>query len=145
MANPNFGALLDKAPSEIERPKPLPQGTYTCVVQGLPKFDKSSKKQTEYIEFTYKVLSAGEDVDEDELKELGGVGDKTLRDTYYITENSLWRLKEMLAACGLDEGDSLREMIEQTPGCQLNVFVKHVPSQDGTTIYANVGGVAAVG
>ena len=146
MSAPNFGALLDKPSTEIERPKPLPAGVYTCVVQGLPKMDKSSKKGTEYVEFTYKVLAAGEDVDADDLKAMGGISDKTIRDTYYITENSLWRLKKMLLDCGIEEDDetSLRQMINDTPGKQLLVSIKHTASDDGQSVYANVGSTAAV-
>lgn len=146
MANPNFGALLDKPSSEVEKPKPLPQGSYTVVIQGLPKFDKSTKKGTEYVEFTYKVLAAAEDVDSDELALMGGIADKTMRDTYYITENSLWRLKEMLVNCGIEDDDnkSLRQMIEETPGCQLVVHIKHTASQDGQSVFANVGSTAPV-
>ena len=146
MANPNFGALLDKPSSEVEKPKPLPQGSYTCVVQGLPKFDKSTKKGTEYVEFTLKVLAAGEDVDQDELKLMGGIQDKTIRDTYYITENALWRLKEFLVNAGIEEDDdkSLRQMIEETPGCQIIVHIKHTASQDGSSVFANVGSTAPV-
>lgn len=140
-STPNFGALLDKPGSEVERPKPLPQGSYTAMVQGLPRFDKSAKKQTELVEFTLKLLSAGEDVDAAELAELGGLADKTIKDTYYITEGSLWRLKDFLANCDLDaEGDaSLRELLEETPGKQIGVFIRHEASQDGQSIFAHVG------
>lgn len=138
---PNFGALLDKPGSEIERPKPLPQGSYVAMVQGLPRFDKSSQKQTEFVEFTLKLLSAQEDVDADELKDLGGLADKTIKATYYITEGALWRLKEFLTSCGLDaDGDgSLRELIEETPGQQVGIFINHEASRDGTSVFARVG------
>lgn len=140
-STPNFGALLDKPGSEIERPKPLPQGSYVAMVQGLPRFDKSAKKQTEFVEFTLKLVEAGEDVDADELKEMGGLVDKTIKDTYYITEGSLWRLKDFLANCDLDaDGDeSLRELLEETPGKTIGIFIKHEASQDGTSVFARVG------
>ena len=73
MNAPNFGALLDKPASEIERPKPLPQGGYICTVKGLPKFDKSSKKQTEFVEFTLQPVEAMEDVDQEALASMGGL------------------------------------------------------------------------
>lgn len=144
--NPNFGALLDQAPSETERPKPLPQGTYVTMIQGLPRQDKSTKKGTEYVEFTHKLLSAGEDVDAEELAAMGGIGDKTMRNTYYITENSLWRLKDFLSHCGIDVDavGSYREAIDETPGKQVSIYIKHVPSEDGTAIYANIGKTLAV-
>ena len=113
---PNFGSILDRAPSEIEKPKPLPQGSYITVLVGQPRFDKSAKKQTEFVEFTHKLLAAQEDVDEDELKVLGGVKDKVMKNTFYLTEGAAWRLKEFLEHCGIDEADSLREMIDETPG-----------------------------
>lgn len=141
-AAPNFGALLDRPSTEIERPKPLPAGTYSTMVQGLPRFDKSTKKQTEYVEFTLKILAAGEDVDADDLASMGGIGDKTMKSTYYITENSLWRLKDFLAHCGLDvesKKTSLRQLIDDTPGKQVGIYVKHRASEDGTAVYAEIG------
>jgi len=143
MANPNFGIILDKPATDVERPKPLPQGSYTCVVKGLPRYDKSSKKQTEFVEFTLKPLSAGEDVDEDDLKAMGGFENKTIRATYYLTEESVFRLKDFLIHCGIDEdGQTLRQMIDQTPGCQVIAFIKHRASDDGQSIFAELAKTA---
>ena len=114
----SFSSILDRAPSEIEKPKPLPTGSYVTLLVGQPRIDKSTKKQTEYREFTHKILSAGEDVDEDDLKAyLGGkkLTDVLMKNTYYITEGAVWRLKEFLEHCGIEEGESLREMVEETP------------------------------
>jgi hypothetical protein len=138
---PSFGALLNTPPSETERPKPLPQGSYTAMVQGLPRMDKSAKKQTEFVEFTLKLLSANEDVDEEELAAMGGLADKTIKDTYYLTDNSLWRLKDFLINCGIDvdNAESYSVALEETPGKQIGVFIKHEASQDGTSVFARVG------
>jgi hypothetical protein len=144
MASPNFGALLDKAPSEVERPKPLPEGQYLWTIQGLPRYDKSSKKQTEFVEFTLKAQQAGPDVDQDELAAMGGIADKTTKATYYITEGSLWRLKEFLDHCGIDVDAcaSLREAIDETPNCQVVGFIKHEASNDGESVFARLGKTA---
>lgn len=139
---PNFGALLDRAPSEVERPKPMPEGQYLWVVSGLPRYDKSSKKQTEFVEFTLKAVQAGTDVDQDELAEMGGIADKTTKATFYLTEGSLWRLKEFLEHCGIEEGDSLRAMIEETMNCQVVGFIKHEASNDGESVFARLGKTA---
>ena len=140
---PNFGSLLDRAPSEVEKPKPLPEGQYLWVVQGLPRYDKSSKKQTEFVEFTLKALQAGPDVDQDELATMGGIADKTTRATFYLTEGSLWRLKEFLEHCGIGEGDSLREMIEEAQNCQVVGFIRHEASNDGESVFARLGKTAS--
>lgn len=136
---PEFSSILDTPSDQIEKPKPLPVGTYTAIVKGLPRFDKSSKKQTEFVEFTLQLTSAAEDVDADALDEAGGLQDRTIRTTYYLTENALWRLKEFIEHCGAgNASDTLRERIEETPNCEVGVVIKHQPSEDGTQVFANV-------
>jgi hypothetical protein len=146
MATPNFGALLDKPSQEVERPKPLPVGTYTCIVQGLPRMDKSSKKQTEFVEFTLKPLAAGDDVDAEALEEIGGIGERTIRATYYVTEDALWRLKKFLVEdLGIEEEEkTLRQMIDEAPGQQVFAHIKHQASQDGTSVFAQLADTAPV-
>lgn len=146
-ARPNFGSLLDKRPEEIEKPKPLPEGSYLWVIQGLPRMDKSSKKQTEFVEFTLKAVAAGDDVDPVALTEVLGdkkLGEVTQRATYYLTDASLWRLKEFLEHCGIDmdETVSLRAAIEDSPNCQVVAYINHEPSQDGSSIFARLGKTA---
>lgn len=150
---PNFSSILDKPASEVERPKPIPQGTYFTVVQGQPRFDKSSKKQTEFSEYQLKITGVGEDVDEAELEAWSTKGDgskrlitdQTIKATFYHTEDALWRLKEFLEHCGIElEGKSLREAIEETPGSSVGAFVKHEPSQDGQSIFARFSNSVAL-
>ena len=83
--NPNFSNILDKPATDVERPRPLPVGTYLTVIQGLPRYDKSSKKQTDFVEFTHQIVSALDDVDPDELAAAGGL---TLRDAVEATANT---------------------------------------------------------
>ena len=145
MSSPNFGAILDTPSQEIERPKPLPQGTYTCVVNGLPRMDKSAKKGTQFVEFNLNILSAGEDVDEDALSEMGGIAGKSTRYTFYLTDASIWRLKKFLDDCGIEEDDlTLRQRLGLSPGRQVICHIKHSPSDDGTSVYANVASTAPV-
>lgn len=136
----SFASILDTPSSEVERPKPLPQGSYVAQIQGLPRYDKSSKKQTEFVEFNLQLLSVGDDVDKDELEAIGGFKGKTIKATYYLTETALWRLKEFLDHCGIEEGDAtLRQRVEATAGQQVGIFINHEASQDGSAIFARVG------
>lgn len=145
MAEANFGAILDKPSNEIERPKPLPVGSYLCVVAGLPKMDKSTKKQTEYVEFTANILQALEDVDKEELEAIGGIQGKQVTITYYLTDKSAYRLKEfMIDDLLIDEMETLRPMLDQTQGRQFIANIIHQPSQDGQAVFANVGSTAPV-
>lgn len=139
-----FGSILDKPISEIKEPVPMPTGSYVFVVHGLPRYDKSSKKQTEFVEFTCNYVDALDDVDPDALKEAGGFAGKSIKNTFYLTEESVYRLKEFLAHLGIDEADSLRPMIEEATGRQFIGQVRHEPSQDGSRIFARIGSTAPV-
>lgn len=157
MATATFGSILDKPPSEVERPKPLPAGTYVAMVKGLPRFDKSAKKGTEFVEFTMQLIepyqneNGEQDIDADDLadaltKPSGDtvpLSDRTMRNTYYLTEDALWRLKKFLVDdLGIDEGDSFRPMIDETPGKQCVLSIKHQASDDGTAVFAQVASTA---
>lgn len=152
-----FANILDRAPSEITAPTPLPPGTYLTIIQGLPRYDKSTKKQTDYVEFIHKFSSPADDVDADDLKaaltnektgETKSLGDITMKNTYYITEASAWRLKKFLEDCGFDtdsDEHSLRELCESTSNSEVYVTVKHRPSDDGKRIFAEISDTARVG
>ncbi len=143
--NPNFDDILSRPASEVERPKPLPQGSYLCIVKGLPRHDKSSKKLTPFVEFTLQPTAAGEDVDEEDLAAMGGIANKTIRATYYKTEDALWRLTDFLEHCGIDlEGKSISQAIDETPNCEVIAFIKHRASEDGQSIFAELAKTAPV-
>jgi hypothetical protein len=153
-AKATFSSVLDMPSSEVERiAKPLPVGSYLAVVQGQPKIDKSSKKQTEYSEYTMKILEALDDVDEDALGEyltaMDGskkrLTDCTIRNTYYHTENSIGRLAtffDHLDGITPDKaGDvdaSLRQRMGETAGKQCVIHIKHEPFQSGEGVRAVV-------
>lgn len=139
MATQTFTSILDRQSSEIERPKPIPVGTYTGIVKGLPRYDKSSKKQTEFVEFNIELQSAEDDVDAEALATLGGIAGKSTKDTYYLTEDAAWRLKEFLDNLGIEDEGTLRSRIEEAPGKQIKLFIKHEPSQDGQSVFARIG------
>ena len=149
----SFADILDKPATEIDRPKPLPVGSYIWTIQGLPRFDKSKEKQTPFYEFNLKCVEALDDVDEEALadwsKKSDGsnrqLTDISQRPTFYITEDSLYRLQEFLGHCGIDgEGKSTRQCIDETPNCQFVANIVHTASKDGTTVYANIGKTAPV-
>lgn len=143
--NPNFSALLEKPADSVERPKPLPAGTYLCVVKGLPENGESTQKKTPFVRFNCQPLQAQEDVDQDALKEMGGLENKMIRDTYYVTEDALWRLKKFLEDLGIEAEDkSIGQMISEAPGCQVLISLRHRASEDGQSVFAEVAKTAAV-
>ncbi len=142
MAKPQqttFESILDTPAADVERPKPLPAGTYDVVVKGLYEQGESSQKKTPFVRFTYSITAAGEDVDEDELAEMGGIADKTIRDTYYTTPDAMFRLTDVLENMGIDLTDvTIRQALADTPNCGLRIVVGHRASEDGQQIFAEV-------
>lgn len=148
MDQPNFGSILDRPSGSIEPPKPMPVGEYVFVIQGQPRQDKSERKGTEFVEFTCKPIQALDSVDQDALKEFGGLGEATQRLTFYLTEKSVYRLNQFILddlQIDNDGGETrLRELISQTPGAQFIGTIKHTPSDDGKAVYANITNTAPV-
>jgi len=136
-----MSSILDAAPTEIDRPKPLPVGSYICVVKGLPRYDKSSKKQTEFVEFVLQPIAVRDDVDAEELEAMGGFANKTIKATFYLTEDAVYRLDEFHEHCGieLEDGVSRRQRNEQTVNKQVGAFIRHEANQDGTAIFGRLG------
>ena len=150
--------ILDMPSSEIERPKPPPQGTYVSQVIGQFREDKSTKKGTRYHEYTLKLVKPAVngndeplDVDMEELEkcltkangEVSELGKRTLRHTLYITPDAMWRYKEFLDHLGIPEEEdgedlSTLQRAGMAPGRFVLVHIKHVPSQDGLSTFANI-------
>lgn len=154
MNDKSFASILDRPANEIERPKPLPVGTYLTVLQGLPRQDKSRQKQTPFVEFTHKIISAEDDVDHDDLTayltnkdgSVKNLSDVTVKNVFYITENSAFMLQDFLRNCGfdVDSDQSMRQMLDETPGRQVKITIRHEASQDGQSVFARIGSTAAV-
>lgn len=143
---PNIASILDRPGSEIVRIPPLPTGTYRTIIQGLPRYDKTTKKQTDFVEFKHLVIEAMDDVDIEELEAAGGITGKVIENVYYLTEKSALRLKLFLEDCGFNfETDdvTLREAAENTGNCEVFIKIKHEASNDGTGVFARIEGTAA--
>lgn len=137
----DFASILDMPATDVERPKPLPAGTYYGVVQGLYEQGESAQKKTPFVRFNFAVQSVGDDVDEDELKAFGdeGVIGKVIKSTYYTTPDSLFRLTDFLEHCGIDlDGKSIRAGLDETPNCSIGFNISHRASQDGQQVFAEV-------
>lgn len=144
MNAPNFSSILDHEVQTIDKPKPLPVGSYIGLADGMPKFDKSTKQKTDYVEFNVKPLSAKEDVNQTALAEaLNGksLTDKKLRLTFYLTEDAVYRLDTFMFEHldGIEIGMSRKQAISMVPGRQFGFTIRHRASEDGTQIYAEIG------
>ena len=141
-ASASFESILDTPATEVERPKPMPTGTYDAIVKGLYEEGLSSQKKTPFVQFAFAFQSAGEDVDEEELQAVGVLKDKVIKNNstkFYTTPDSLWRLTDAMEAMGVDmEGKTIRQSLSETPNCSVKLVIGHEASQDGETIFATV-------
>lgn len=154
MANPNFASLLDASPTEVERPLSLPAGTYHCIVKGQPRYDKSSKKQTPFVEFTLTPQAAMDDVDQDDLNAWAANKDGTtkklqdaiIRATFYETEGAIWRLDEFHEHCGIDlsKKESRRNRNDECMNAEVIAVMRAEASEDGKTIFTKFSRSAPV-
>ena len=151
---PSFSPILDEPSSATERPKPLAVGTYECMVKSR-KYDKSSKKQTDYVEFGLTPMAPLDDVDQEALTEclsrIDGstrrLQDFSIRATFYLTEDAKWRLKKFLEDCGLETNGEATygQLIENALNCSVLASIKHRSSEDGEAIFAELAKTAPVG
>ena len=146
----NLAAILSKPAADVKELPNIPAGTYRCIIVGLPTPGQSSKKKTDYLEFTYKLLEAMDEVDPADIKTFnsvveGGLIGRTIKEKYYITEASLIILKRMLENAGIEsEGRTMEQMIDESPNAEIMVFINHEPTQDGQRTFARVGRTAPV-
>jgi len=148
-----FSDILDKPATEIDKPKPLPTGTYSWMIQGLPRHDKDKTgNMYEFVEFTCKCTGAADDVDEEALKDWATKSDGTMRNLleytarlkFYKTADSVHRLQTfLLDHCMLNGDDkSVRQLIDDSPNAEFLGAITHSASKDGTSVYANIGKTA---
>lgn len=145
--------ILKAKPTEVERPKPLAVGTYQCMVKGHPEQGESTQKKTPFVRFLLQPMAVGDDVDKELLTEaltkkdgtVTALSDKTIRATYYITPDAIWRLQAFLEHLGfeLDGKQSMEQMIAESNGRQCLATLKHTMNDDGS-VFAELASTARV-
>jgi len=136
----NFEDILNRSIDDIKPPPMLPEGTYLCVVQGLPEQIESSRKKTPGLRFKLQVVQPLEDVDPAELLAFeGGVAGKIIHLDQWVTEDSLFMLKQFVEHCGaLEEGTSMSACIDNVPNSSVLAFIKHETSEETKRTFAKI-------
>jgi hypothetical protein len=156
-ARPSFSSILDMPASQAVRPKPSPVGTYLGMVNGHAEFGKSTKKGTGYARINWQLLEASDDVDAEALNvaltgpdgSVKPLREKFITQTFWDTPNSAYRLKDFLVALGIEETEdgkdrSLGDMLQEIPGRQAWIHIRHRASDDGEGLFAEVDRVIPV-
>lgn len=135
----DFSVLLSKPADDIKRPPALPAGTYKGKIT-THRFDESSEKKTPYVRFDVKFTGEHlEDVDAADVEGID-IAKRTLSKDYYLTEDAIYRLKEMLESLGIPSaGRSIGEMIPEAVGCEVLMEISAKPDRrEPDTIRNNI-------
>ena len=142
----DFNAILSKPAAAVERPKPLPAGTFRFICGPHTFGQVNNEKQTPYVRITVKPVEPKEDVDVDLLRQSPNWNQKEMRLDYYLTEDALWRLTEFLEKHLQIEsgGRTISEMLEDVQGRAFLGTVIHQPNKKkpDDPPYANIGDTA---
>lgn len=121
----DFAKLLAKKVDDIKPPPVLPEGTYRGVVTKY-EFVESQQKKTPGVKVTFRFLSAEDDVDAEELKEIENLATIERSTSFWITENSEFMLAEFIKSCGIStQGRSLSETIPELQNANILIKVAH--------------------
>lgn len=134
----DFTTLLSKSSDEVEKPEPIPAGSYDMIIVGF-KSGESQQKKTPYVEIETKVIAPRDDVDMESYAKVRNPQDRTFKTQFYITEDSLFRLKDFLIKAGFEtEGRTFLEMLNEIAGRTIIGIISHRLGNDGESVYPEV-------
>jgi hypothetical protein len=117
--SPDFASILDRDSGTIEKPKPLPPGDYRVRVTGYSLKNLPTEKKQPICEIELALMESLT-ADPEALAAAGGLTRndgtaRTISDTFFLEDTSLWILKEHLTKnLGIaDSGRTLRQMLEE--------------------------------
>lgn len=134
----DFTSLLDKKADDVEKPATVPTGSYDLTIVGFATGESANKK-TPYVEIETKIIAPRDDVDMEEYAKVKNPQDRSFKTKFFLTEDSLFRLKDFLSKAGFEvEGKSFSEMLNEIAGHQVVGIVSHRLSQDGESTFAEI-------
>jgi len=139
----NFKELLSKPVESAERPKPRPAGPYHGVIEGF-KFDESKKQKTPFVRLNLTQVTPSDGIDLDALEAAGGTSKWKPHKDFYLTEDALFRLRELIESCDIDaKGRNFNETIPELKGKSVIFDVLLENSTNESTgemsIFNNIG------
>ena len=145
----DFTKLAEFKLEDIEKPKPLPLGTYEAVVEGTPKWgeakfrDKETGEAPPMVTVVYRLVNPTDDVDQEDLAAMGGLIGKngkprTISQDFIFNGGAPpYSLRRFIEGFGI-EGGTLAEALEGIVGEPVLVTVKHRLDEKTQDRYAQV-------
>lgn len=130
----NFAEILNTKADTIKKPEALPAGNYKVFVQSFEEGRVSSKGNPS-LKIVMKVLEPISVADEEALSKIENLSERKVTHTMYLTEDSLWRLKEFLENAGINiEGRNLGDCVQDLVNAEIGVQLEQRVDGDNTYI-----------
>lgn len=142
-ATGKFQEILKRRSGEAERPVPIPPGNYEFLITDY-EFDESRRKKTPFVRFDCRPVSAHDDVEQEDLPK--NWNEKTIRHTFYMTDDALYRLDEFLSEVLKIElsGREYSETIPEAVNLSFVGEITHSMPEGNNPPYANITSASAV-
>lgn len=142
----DFTSLLKKPAGEAKKPAALEPGDYPGVIKTYELGD-NNKNKTPYVRFALG-LSGWPDGADPQTREDGEPVDlstKSLRRDFFLTEDALFRLDELLNGLGIaTKGRTYEEVLPEAVGSQVIIEVQQYMNQSNNEIGNQVGRITAL-
>ena len=136
----NLDAILSKKAEDVKPPSVLPPGGYVFRIMDYIT-DRPAQSGTPAVRFNVQAEMAT-DVDASVLAEAGIEFPAKMEHAFFITENSLFRLKDFLEKDLLivDNGRTIGEMLPEAQGKLFRANIIHRPGQGNIAgkMFANI-------
>jgi hypothetical protein len=139
---PNFSHLLKRPAGKAKKPEALPAGLYPGVIKSV-EYGDQNKNKTPYVRCHLGLTGWPEDISEDD-KAPGGepvdLAKRQPRRDYYLTDDALWRLDELLRSMGIEpSGRSYEEVIPDAVGQSVTVEMQQYLNEKNNETGNQVG------
>ena len=141
----DFVDLLSTNAEDAVRPPPRPGGTYRATFKSSSDVT-SRQKRTKGLEFTFSDLEQLSDVDSAAWEAYCASPavkpeEDTMSDTFWITQKSLYRIREFCECCGVAAaGRTILQMVADSVGERVLLTVQQNVGEKGT--FSNITGYA---
>jgi hypothetical protein len=140
--------LLRRPANAAVKPGALPVGDYPGIIKSH-EFGDNNRNKTPYVRFQLGLMGWPDSVPDSERGQVDGEGKfvpidltkRTLRRDYFLTDDAMWRLTDLIKSCGLDAGKPYEELIPALIGMQVTVNVQQYVNQNTSEVGNDVGKV----
>lgn len=147
----DFSNLLKRPMGTALKPAVLPVGDYPGIIKKYEYGDQNQNK-TPYLRLQVAPLDWPQNIQESEKGQTGPDGTfhptdlskRTLRKDFYLTDDAMWRLEDLLKSCGLTDGD-YDSLIPQLVGKNVTIAINQYVSQKSGELGNDVAGLTGVG